>query len=207
MIAVLAFLLLADGGAGGTGARLVLLGIVLGSVFLHEVAHAAAARALGLRVGGIYLHLVPFAYVERGRPAQELAVALAGPAASLMAGLACLGIGGAVLSSAFPWLAFHRWLEQPLWMATGVNLLMGMGNLIPALPADGGRALRAFLLMRLPPGTARSLTARVGTFVGVLLLLLAVVIGTWPDAAAVALLGVFVIMIAWREAHAPRGAR
>ena len=51
---------------------------------LHELAHALVAKARGLVVSGVYLHLVPFAYVERGAPKDELTVALAGPALNLV---------------------------------------------------------------------------------------------------------------------------
>ena len=206
---LLAFVFLGGAGPAGLGARLAMLGIALGSVLLHEVGHAWMARRRGLHVGGIFLHLVPFAYVERGAPADELRVALAGPAVNLvLTGLLLLVPG---LAAEFPWLDFSAWLENPLWAALGINLLMGVLNLVPALPADGGRALRAALLLRMPPGGspgwAYARTARIGTFVGTALLLLAVLVHRWPDSLALALLGVFLILVAWREARAGQRER
>ncbi len=190
VVALLAFLVLQTGMA-----HWPILLIVLGSVLLHEVGHALAAHFQGLKVGGIYLHIVPFAYVERGKPHQELIVALAGPATNLLLGVALLAA-----SDGFPWLDLEAWLREPHWTATGVNLLMGVVNLMPAVPADGGRALRAFLMMKMAPATAYAYTARVGTFTGVLVLLFALVLWRWPDSAAIAVLGVFLIIVAWREA-------
>lgn len=204
VVALLAYVFLARGDEGGLTLRLGLLGVVLGSVLLHEVGHALMARARGLHVGGIFLHLVPFAYVERGRPADELRVALAGPCVNLVVGgslLLLFGVG------AFPWLQMDLWVADLRWMAVGLNLLMGLVNLVPALPADGGRALRAFLSMRMPPATAYARAARVGTFVGVALFPVALVLWRWPESGVVAVLGVFVIMVAWREAKAGQHER
>ena len=202
---LLALVFLGGAGPAGLGARLGMLGIALGSVFLHEAGHAWMARRRGLRVGGIFLHLVPFAYVERGAPGDELRVALAGPAVNLvLAGLLLLVPG---LAAGFPWLRLSAWLEEPLWAALGINLLMGVVNLMPALPVDGGRALRAALLLRMPPGTAYARTARVGTFVGTGLLLVAVLLQRWPDSLMLGFLGVFLILVAWREARAGQRER
>lgn len=200
VLALLAGLFLLGSDTSPLGERILLLGIALGSVFLHELGHALMARRRGLAVGGIYLHLVPFAYVERGTPADELRVALAGPATNVV--LAALLYALPAVHAGFPWLDLGRWATDPLWAAFGINLLMGGLNLVPALPADGGRALRAGLMLVMAPATAYARTARVGTFVGAGTLLLAVWL--WPsvDALAVALLGVFFVMVAWRETRA-----
>lgn len=196
VVALLAFLVLV------AGVDWPILVIVLGSVLLHEAGHAAVAAAHKLRVGGIYLHLVPFAYVQRGAPKQELRVALGGPLTNLLMGVALVAVAGG-----FPGWDLEAWMGDPWSTAAGVNLLMGVLNLVPALPADGGRALRALLMMRMPAARAYARTARVGTFVGVLVLLLALVLWSWPDSVTVAALGVFFIVVAWREALAGQRER
>jgi len=205
VVALLALIFLSGAGPMGLGARIGMLAIALGSVFLHELGHALTARSRGLSVGGIFLHLVPFAYVERGRPADELRVALAGPAVNLLIAGVLLSMPG--VAAGFPWLDLEAWLGDPLWTALGINLLMGIVNLLPALPADGGRALRAALLLRMPPGPAYARTARVGTFVGTGLLIVAAVVRRWPDSGAIGLMGIFLIMVAWREARAGQRER
>ncbi|MDJ0521138.1 MAG: hypothetical protein QNJ90_03590 [Planctomycetota bacterium] len=198
VVLLVAFLLVGGEAGAPLGPRLGLIGIALGSVLLHELGHAVMARLRGLKVGGVFLHLVPFAYVERGSPRDELRTALAGPVTNLL-------IAGGLLAvphvrEGFPWLELERWLDDPLWTAFGVNALMGVLNLIPALPADGGRALRAALMLRMAPAKAYALTARAGTFTGAACFFVAVLL--WPntDAYAAIVAGLFFIVVAWREA-------
>ena len=120
------------GGAmsGYQGATLFVLGLYL-SVFLHELAHLAAARGFGLRVRSITLHLLggETAILTPSRtPGQEFVVSVAGPAVSIGLGAVCflLDSGNAVLA-ALGW----------------INVVVGVFNLLPGLPLDGGRALRA----------------------------------------------------------------
>jgi len=199
VVALLAFIFLAQPGAGRVAERLALLGIALGSVFLHEVGHACMARRRGLKVSGIFLHLLPFAYVERGSPRDELRVALAGPALSLLIAALLWAVSGG--APGFSWLAPERWLHEPLWTALGINALMGVANLVPALPMDGGRALRAGLLLVMEPARAYARTARVGTFVGCALLLGALLLGHGVPRLWGGLLGVGLCIVAWREAR------
>ena len=95
VVALLALVFLAGESADAMDVRLLQLGIVLGSVFVHELAHVLMARRRGLAASGIFLHVMPFAYVERGKPEDELRVALAGPAMNLLiAGLLLALPGG-----------------------------------------------------------------------------------------------------------------
>lgn len=123
----------------GGVAGLVVVGIAFTSVVLHELGHAVVARRLGVRVSGIELHFFGGAAKmgEMPRAANhEIAIAAAGPIVSLaLAGLG-LGIGAAVGS----------WLVAAIgW----INLMLAFFNLIPALPMDGGRILRALLTKRM----------------------------------------------------------
>jgi len=122
---------------GVLDAALTLVGstALFGSVLLHELGHAMAARFYGIRTAHISLY--PFGGVAAmegmpGEPRHEMVVALAGPAVNF--GLAVLFGAGFVLTSAMPWA----------WMAL-LNVMMGLFNLIPAFPMDGGRVLRALL--------------------------------------------------------------
>ena len=125
----------------------VAMGLVTGLVFFsclvaHELAHAVVARRFGVTVGGITLFMfggVAEIDGEIASPSREFAVALAGPASSI-------GMGGV-----FALLA--RAAEKVQWRpAIGVlvtlslvNLGVALFNLIPGLPLDGGRMLRAGL--------------------------------------------------------------
>lgn len=117
------------------------IGFVVGlyvSVLLHEIAHVIAARRFGLHVRSVTLHLMGGETAIEGdsrTPAQELVTAGVGPFASFAIALVC------------------RWLEGPtsgsaadlLWTIGTVNLFVAVFNLLPALPLDGGRVLRAII--------------------------------------------------------------
>ncbi|MBV7412067.1 site-2 protease family protein [Dermabacteraceae bacterium TAE3-ERU27] len=104
---------------------------VLASVLVHELCHAAVARAGGLRVREIELNLWgghTALLGNRDKPWLDIAISLSGPASNLLIGWACARVGG----NFFSLLGF-------------VNLGLGVFNLLPALPLDGGYALRALL--------------------------------------------------------------
>jgi len=113
--------------------------LFFGSVLAHELSHALVARRLGLRVEGITLFIFGGATSidqDSRTPREEALIAVAGPAASIVIGLALLGANLVVsqpqLAALLGWLGF-------------INLLLGAFNLIPGFPMDGGRVLRAIL--------------------------------------------------------------
>ncbi len=123
----------------GGVAGLVVVGVAFTSVLLHELGHAVVARQRRVPVSAIELHFFGGAAKMMGMPRSakdEIAIAAAGPAVSLV--LAGLGLGlGAVLGNW--WIAAIGW----------INLTIAIFNLIPALPMAGGRILRAVLSRRL----------------------------------------------------------
>lgn len=109
------------------------------SVLLHELAHCVVAKGFGLPVRRITLYLLGgVSEIEREpeTPGREFMVAFAGPLLSL--GLAVLGF----LLEVFvvPEGGVLGVLTWQLWVA---NLIVGVFNLLPGLPLDGGRMLRA----------------------------------------------------------------
>jgi Zn-dependent protease len=108
------------------------------SVLVHELSHSVVARAFGLPVRRILLYpLGGFSEIEREppTPGKEFLVSAAGPAISL-----ALAGGGYVLARAVHDGGVLSVLLYQLWVA---NLLVGIFNLLPGLPLDGGRMLRA----------------------------------------------------------------
>jgi len=107
------------------------------AVAWHEGCHALAARRLGWQVGSV--ELFPFGGVARlqrpaGRQLQsEALIALAGPAASLCLAFLLTLVGLAVK-------------PEPAWLLffARVNLILGIFNLWPGLPLDGGRLYRVW---------------------------------------------------------------
>ncbi len=109
------------------------------SVLLHEASHAWMARRLGYPVGAITLHFLGgMTAVEREsrKPREEFWIAVVGPIASILVGLGALAL----------WF-----VTPPGLLRLGVeglafaNLLVGVLNLVPGLPLDGGRVLKALV--------------------------------------------------------------
>src|SRR5947209_6853477 len=118
----------------GTGLVLCLLL----SVLLHELGHALTARRFGIGVRGITLELLGgYTELDRDapRPSVELLVSLAGPAVSLV-----LGVFAAVCAAVLP---DRTLLEEVAFQLALSNLVVAAFNVLPGLPLDGGRALRA----------------------------------------------------------------
>ena len=112
--------------------------LLYASVLVHELSHCVVARGFGLAVRRILLYpLGGFSEIEQEppTPAREFLVSVVGPLTSL--GLAALGWG---LNSALDIGGIPRVLIDQLILA---NLVVGVFNLLPGLPLDGGRMLRA----------------------------------------------------------------
>lgn len=125
--------------------------LVFGSVALHEYGHALTARRYGIRTREIVLLPIGgIAQLERSPddPRQELWISLAGPAVNVV--LAGLFLGAAALIAPARIVVGAGLGTSLLGLAVSVNLFMGIFNLIPALPMDGGRVLRAMLSLRMP---------------------------------------------------------
>jgi Zn-dependent protease/CBS domain-containing protein len=127
--------------------------LLFASVLLHELAHALVAKARGLPVRRITLFLFGGASdIERepDSPKTEFLMALVGPGVSIVLGVILL-VAGLVLAGetgqgmASPVKIFSRLSPIStllLWLGP-VNIFIGLFNLIPAFPLDGGRILRA----------------------------------------------------------------
>ncbi|HEY7144482.1 MAG TPA: site-2 protease family protein [Streptosporangiaceae bacterium] len=113
--------------------------LLYASVLIHELSHCVVARAYRLPVRRILLYpLGGFSEIEQEppTPAQEFLVSAAGPAISLALAAAGYGVFVAVPGG------LPRVLVGQLVLA---NVLVGIFNLLPGLPLDGGRILRAGL--------------------------------------------------------------
>ncbi|MDA0636351.1 site-2 protease family protein [Nonomuraea sp. MCN248] len=136
------------------------------SVLLHELAHSVLAKWYGLPVRRITLYLlggVSEIEKEPPTPGKEFMVAAAGPALSLgLAGIGWLADVFLVTGDGVPQVLIWQ-----LWVA---NLIVGIFNLLPGLPLDGGRMLRAgvWKLAR-NPGTGTVAAAWGGRVLAVLL--------------------------------------
>ena len=120
--------------------------LFLVSLLGHELAHAAVARRLGIRVRGVTLFVLGGVTTFEGEPPSpgaDALVAVVGPATSG----ALAGVYWLVATWINPgWLAGLP-AAGLTWLAV-VNLLLAAFNLLPAAPLDGGRLLRAWLWWR-----------------------------------------------------------
>jgi Zn-dependent protease len=126
---------------------------------VHEVAHAVVARRFGVQVRGITLFMLGGVAEIEGElpsPGSEFAVALAGPATSIAIGstMALLSSGAAALG----WSG----VEGVAFTLAVVNLGVAVFNLVPGLPLDGGRILRAAIWRRTGSFTRATRTASLG---------------------------------------------
>lgn len=141
-----------------------LLGAVglFASVALHELGHSVVAQAKGGHIQEIVLY--PFGGAAKisnipVRPLDEILVALAGPAVSLI-----IGIIGTVLG--FRIVYAHPELNyNPLILELGIiNMVLFVFNLFPVFPMDGGRVLRATLATKKSRVEATRIAATIGKY-------------------------------------------
>lgn len=122
------------------------------SVLLHELSHAAVARARGLEVRDITLFLFGgVASIERDSPdaRTEFLVAVVGPITSFAIGIVALAGSGALTGGVdVASVEAARELDvlqlALLWVGQ-VNIVLALFNLVPGFPLDGGRILRSIL--------------------------------------------------------------
>jgi Zn-dependent protease/predicted transcriptional regulator len=121
------------------GMAIVAAVLFLASVLLHELGHSWVARREGIEVDSITLWLFGGVSQFKGRyqsAGAEFRVAVTGPLVSIALGILFVLIALAGLPSSVDGVA--AWLGY-------INLILGVFNLIPASPLDGGRVLHAAL--------------------------------------------------------------
>jgi Zn-dependent protease len=182
------------------------LGVVSSCVIvLHELGHCLVAKAFGIKVVDITLWplggMARMTEIPENTKIESL-IAIAGPAVNfVLAGLALiflLLLGSPLLptvaGSAFP-AQFAAWFLA--W-----NLLLGVFNLIPAFPMDGGRILRALLGARGDWVVATEKAVKVGRWFAIAMVLAGLV---WPGRVGIMpLIGIFIWFSGSRELFAVR---
>ncbi len=172
-----------NGGAGAIQA--VIWGLLLfGSVLLHELGHAWAARIKGIQTRRVVLH--PFGGFaeldDHPTGSAEILVAAAGPAVNFALAGACFG-----LSMVVPFF----------WFPFVINLALGVFNLLPAMPLDGGKVLRAFWTRRHGYMTATARALRVSRWIGGIM----GVVGLILNSYGLALIGLYIFWVASKGAN------
>ena len=165
-----------------------LVGIIFGSVVLHELGHALVARRAGMTAKGIVL--LPIGGVTvldesqaASDPAlnweRDVRVAVAGP----LVNLALAGASAAIILAVLPHFSFWG---RPLVHSSNLlrslvwgNVYLGLFNLLPAYPMDGGRVLRALFSRQMDPVLATQRAVRIGHVFAILFMMVGILMGNW----------------------------
>ena len=149
----------------------IVLIIILGaftSIALHELGHSYVAIKKNCRVRQITLMFIGgAAQMEEipKKPADELLMAIAGPAVSLVLGLAGFFGGSWLLQSDSIFILITGAL---IFKLGNLNLFLAGFNLLPSFPMDGGRVLRALLTTKLGRLKATAIAAKTGKTMAIL---------------------------------------
>lgn len=125
------------------------------SVLAHELAHSLVSQRFGIEVRRITLFLfggVAEIEEEPREPRAEFLIAIVGPLTSLAIGLFCITLGSSLAGSEFSGAlgenqeaalaSLSPVATLMLWLGP-VNIILGLFNMVPGFPLDGGRVLRA----------------------------------------------------------------
>jgi len=170
--------------------------LFFGSVLVHELMHSIVSQRQGIPVQSITLFLfggVSQITSEPKQPKDEFRMAIVGPLSSLV-------IGGIFFGIYFGWrnvdtLAVQFITAIAYWLGY-INLALGVFNLIPGFPLDGGRVLRSLIWWR--SGNLKSATriaSNAGRAVGFILIFVGIwfiFTGNWFNGIWLALIGWFV---------------
>ncbi|HYH91841.1 MAG TPA: site-2 protease family protein [Candidatus Saccharimonadales bacterium] len=152
-----------------------LIGGVVAAAFLlsalaHELGHAITARRAGFPGGPVVVYFfggAASARTDARTPRDEIVTALAGPAVSIVLGLCLLVltvIGEAVGSGPV------QVIGRVALLVGGMNVLLGLANLLPAFPLDGGRVARGVVWSRTgDPAVGLQVAASIGRWLGMAL--------------------------------------
>src|SRR5229473_1934363 len=167
--------------------------VFLASLLAHELAHSVVAMRRGVQVEGITLWL--FGGVSRfssdtSSPGAQALITFVGPLTSLVLGvvffLVSVGVGGGAHPGLVP--ATLSWLGY-------INITLGVFNLVPAFPLDGGRLLQSLIWLRTGDRVrATRIAARIG--MGFAYLLIAYGLATFVFAGSL-VGGVWSVFLGW----------
>jgi Zn-dependent protease/CBS domain-containing protein len=137
------------------GMAIVAALLFFASVLAHELAHSLVARARGIPVRSITLFLfggVSDIQREPSSPAAEFLMAIVGPLTSIVLGGLLVWLAGAsvgplrdTMTNPTKTVAQLGMLPTLLLWLGSINVILGIFNLIPGFPLDGGRVLRSIL--------------------------------------------------------------
>ena len=135
----------------------VVTGALLSSVLAHELSHSLMAKAEGIGVDSITLHIfggVSRMQSESPNPLSDFRIGIVGPASSFLIGAVFY-----IVRQVIGYFTDSHLLFDAFGYVGLVNLALAAFNLLPGFPLDGGRALRAWLWKRKGDYTAATVAA------------------------------------------------
>lgn len=154
--------------------------LIFSSILLHEIGHSYFAKKYGVKIDSITLLLFGgVASMEEipRNPAQEAKMAIAGPIVSFTIGTMCLVFNGVLsdLQPSFP----DTNIFHVIWLTGYINLIVGVFNLLPAFPMDGGRILRAWYATSMSYVKATQKAAYIGKMFAFMMGMLGILANPW----------------------------
>ena len=154
--------------------------LLFSSILLHEIGHSYFAQKYGVKIENITLMLFGgVASMEEipRNPAQEAKMAIAGPMVSFTIGTMCLVFNG-VITDLQPSFSDSN-IFHVVWLIGYINLIVGVFNLLPAFPMDGGRILRAWFATSMSYVKATQKAAYIGKMFAFMMGVLGVLANPW----------------------------
>jgi Zn-dependent protease/predicted transcriptional regulator len=194
------------GNAAGIARTLIFVFGLFACVVLHELGHAITGLRYNVRTSSITLY--PIGGIARMQdrpvPRAEFRIAIAGPAVNFAIAAVLSAIMLLRHDAAGVFDLSTPWTSSALVSLQRMNLMLGLFNLIPAFPMDGGRILRSLLAVAgLPIVRATNLAAQIGQLLAVLCGSFALFLPGGPYWFYI-LIAVFVYMSAGQEAQMVR---
>ena len=193
-------------GPANAGRGLALVGIIFGSVVMHELGHALVAMRDGipakaiilLPIGGITLLDETRQPIEPGVITwkRDIRIALAGPLVNIIIAV----VAGSVLVAVAP--GIHFWTKPSVYSGNlpgsvvWCNVWLALFNLLPAYPMDGGRVLRAVFSRRMDPVQATRRAVTIGRAFATLFMLVGML---QPTYVWLTMIGFFLFIAAQLE--------
>jgi Zn-dependent protease len=171
------------------GTSIATAALVFGSVAVHELAHVKVGRRNGQEIPVAVVQLLGGPYVMQVQPrnaGEELRIALAGPAFSLLVAVGFGAVGGLLLLVPSGIGRAPDGIQAIQFVASllaAFNVVLGLVNLVPGYPLDGARALHALVWRQTGRETAATdASIKAGRWVGGFLIVAGAVVVGFSDA-------------------------
>lgn len=161
---------------------LLVIVLLFASVLVHELAHSLVGRHYGAKIKKItLLPIGGVSQMEAIPKGHEFAIAVIGPVTSIVLGILLFLFGSLFgLSMYFDlnWVELSS-LKDIVRIVMSLNFFLGLFNIIPAFPMDGGRVLRAYLATKMDYLKATEISVRIGQGLAIIFAFVGVFYNPW----------------------------